>query len=195
MLIHPFQAYLAEKLGKLNRKNAAEVLKTGALNTPADYMSGLMETESILMKYFPQRQSEFDNSRQLLYRQMEKKTAEDIISNRKNAMKKINVLSSVLQVNFSRYSGFEVAGVFASPDGLTPEKLKAIVKEARAKKVKYIISNLTGDNDMTADIINKQLKVRKITLSSFPREEGTGSWFFNMYDYNMARIKDAFEAK
>jgi ABC-type Zn uptake system ZnuABC Zn-binding protein ZnuA len=194
-LIHPYQVYLAEKIKKINRDIAVETLEPGDLNTPQEYIDGLEKTESILLKYFPGRRAAFESRRKLAAEALREREAKESLFIKKNAAKRINVLCSVFQVDFAKYAGFDIAGVFDGPDSLNPARLKELVKKAKTAKVRFIISNLTGDNDTSADIINKQLKADKITLSCYPVEEGNGSWFFNDYNYNLSRIKAALGGK
>lgn len=189
ILIHPFQSYLAGKFRKLNKEAAVEIMKTAGLPEPHRYMEGQKEMAGILLKYFPGNEGKFNENIDAYVKEFYGRTSRDKV------VLKYPVLSSVLQKEFALSAGFLIAGLFGSPDSLTPERLKQLIMAAKEQKVRYIISNMTGDNDVSADIINNELKVRKIVLSGFPAQDTSRFWYFNLYNYNMARIKEALEGK
>lgn len=195
VIIHPYQKYLVEKIVKINKKAAIEVLDAKDLNAPAEYIDGLARTGAILEKYMPGQQAGIRERLGRMQKSMTELMAKDMLYVKKTAAKHIKILCSYYQADTATYAGFEIAGIFGGPDAMTPEKLKAIAVTAKKQGVKYIFSNLTGDHDTTADIINKQVKTVKIVLSSFPAEEGDGSWYLNLYDYNMGRIRSALGEK
>ncbi len=189
IILHPFQKYLADKILNINKDVRIIYLSASDLNAPEGYINGLNEILNFLLESFPEQKNRYFNNNQNVKLKIKSKLAADInlINEIKN--KKIRVLTSIHQKAFCEYLGFNIISTFAGPDSLKPQDAKNIIDKAKRVKVNYIISNLTGDNDISADILNKELKIKKITLMYFPAEEGDDSWFFNVYHYNIEQIK------
>jgi ABC-type Zn uptake system ZnuABC Zn-binding protein ZnuA len=194
-LMHPYQGYLEEKIVKINSEIMSEILANPDMNTPGGYITGLADIRKILIRYYPERKKEIEDNTGAAAKIIRKRMAADDFLIRKIKAKKIKVISSLHQGAFPDYMGFEVVARFGSPDSTKPEEIRQIVEKAKKEKVKYIISNITGDTDTTADIINKELNVKKIVLSCFPPEEGQGSWMLGLLDYNMNVIRSKLGIK
>jgi hypothetical protein len=105
--------------------------------------------------------------------------------------KKIKVLVSGYQEALAAYLGFDAVYVFGAPASLTPAAFSTAISKAKQKGASLIISNLTGDHDASADILNKGLKIKKTVLISFPGEAQGQSMFLNMWAYNLGQIRSA----
>jgi len=189
LIIHPFQKYLVDKIIKINKNLKIIYISSSDLNTPGGYISGLNEIYNFLIQIFPDKKEQYNKNMNNIISKIKEKIAEDTMLIKEIKDKKIKVISSIHQKAFCEYAGLTVLFTFAGPDSLQPQDLTNMIKTAKKEKVKFIISNLTGDNDISADIFNKELKVKKITLMYFPPEEGVDSYFFSLYSYNLEQIK------
>lgn len=189
IILHPFQKYLADKILNINKNIKIVYLMASDLNTPDGYINGLNEIQNFLSETFPDKKNQYLKNNEEIKLKIKSKVAGDILFINKIKNKKIKVLASIHQKAFCEYLGLEVLSVFSGPDSLKPKDAMSIIQKAKNNKVRYIISNLTGDNDITADILNKQLNVKKIVLIYFPAQEGVDTWFFNVYNYNIEQIK------
>lgn len=189
LILHPFQKYLTDKILKINKKTMVFYITSSNLNTPDGYINGLNEILNFLSKRFPDKKQHYLKNNQIIRLKIKAKMTENIKLINEIKDKKIKVLTSIHQKSFCEYLGLQVVATFSGPDSLKIQDASKIIKLAKNEKVRYIISNLTGDNDITADILNKELKIKKIILMYFPAEEGMDSYFFNVYNYNLEQIK------
>ncbi|MCX8094059.1 MAG: zinc ABC transporter substrate-binding protein [Candidatus Goldbacteria bacterium] len=189
IILHPFQKYLADKISNINKEIKIIYISSKDLNTPDGYINGLNEVLDFLLQTFPYKKEYYLKNNETIKLKIKSKIAPDMIYINEIKNKKIKVLSSIHHKAFCEYIGFYVIDVFAGPNSLKPQDTMNLIEKAKKEKVKYIISNLTGDNDITADILNKYLKVKKVVLMYFPTQEGADTWFFNLYNYNLEQIK------
>jgi len=189
LILHPFQKYLADKVSKINKDIMIVFISASDLNTPNGYMNGLNEILNFLLQRFPEKKDTYLKNNEAIKLKIKNKIAGDMFFLNEIKDKKIKVLTSMHQRAFCEYLGFDIVSVFAGPDSLKPQDATNIIKKAKKENVNYIISNITGDNDITAEILNKEIKIQKITFMYFPVERGEDSWFFNVYNYNLEQIK------
>jgi zinc transport system substrate-binding protein len=188
-MYHPFQSYLLEKVRKINPGITAQVIKSDPLTTPEGYFNGLAETESVLGAMYPKKLAQFDRNRQDVIDAIMQHVADENAYVNFARKEKFRAAVSVFQKDFIEYLGFTAVTVFASSSQLSAPQISAMVNGAKAQGAKYIISNLTGDNDTTAEIINRPLRLKKAVLVCFPGTGGDKSYFINLWDYNIARLK------
>ncbi len=193
IILHPFQKYLADKVLNINREIKVVYISSSDLNTPDGYINGLNEILNFLLEKFPYKKIQYIKNNEAIKLKIKNRVAGDIFFIDEIKNKKIKVLTSIHQKAFCEYIGLNVVSVFAGPDSLKPKDAINLIKLAKKEDVKHIISNLTGDNDITADILNKQMNVKKIVLMYFPSQEGEDSWFFNVYSYNLEQIKSEIQ--
>ncbi len=192
-IIHPYQKYLFKKIKKINKNIKLEIIKTPDLTIPENYFSALKEMEIILKKFYPKYLDTFERNR------IKKiKIIKDKISNDKKFLKiiknkKFKVISSKFQKKFSQWLGFEVVTTFGAPDNLTVKQIDKIIKIAKERNVSFIISNLAGDHNVTAKILNKSLNKRIIIFSNFPELKPNKSLFLNLWEYNLKELKNAIK--
>lgn len=189
LIIHPFQKYVADKIIKINKRIKIIYISSSDLNTPNGYITGLNEILNFLINVLPGKKAEYLKNTENKILKIKQRIAEDAMFIKQIKDKKIKVLSSGHQSGFCEYVGLNVVSVFWGPDTLKPKEAANLIQLAKKEKVKFIISNLTGDNDIAADILNKQLNIKKVVLMYFPAQEGMDSWFFNLYNYNLEQIK------
>ncbi len=190
VILHQFQQSYIEKIKKINKKVKLEIFSVEDLTIFSNYTYGLYEMKRILSKYYPGYEKQFDKN----LNEKRSKIAEKISADLKyinNVLKKkaYKVLCSKYQLNFVKWLGFDVVSTFDSPDKMLPADISEIIKVAKDKKVKFIISNLTGNHNETAKLFNQKLKVPVIVLSNFPQEKQDESLFFNLWEYNISEIK------
>jgi hypothetical protein len=190
-LAQPFIKPLADKLSGSNPKINVQYINTDDMQVPENYFRGLQETASILAKADgPKTQYYIENMNRSM-RMIREAVIDDSAYIMKLKSKKIKVLCSGYQAAFAAYMGFDVVSVFGGPSTLTPAAISELTAKAKKAGVALIISNLTGDHDASADVLNKELNVKKIVLVSFPGETAGQSLFLNLWAYNLAQIKAA----
>ncbi len=190
-MIHPFQKDLAEKALKTNPKLIIEYIKAPDMQVPENYFRGLQEAAFILAKNNGPRTQYYIENMNLKMRQVRETVINEAAYIMKLKDKKIKVLCSVFQQSFAEYLGFEVVGAFAGPETINAKGLSDLLAKAKASHAGLIISNMTGGHDETADVLNKQLKIKKAILISFPAELKGQPMFMSMWAYNMGQIKAA----
>ncbi|HRU39151.1 MAG TPA: hypothetical protein P5511_04680, partial [Candidatus Goldiibacteriota bacterium] len=120
-----------------------------------------------------------------------KEALKDFGLRKKISEKNIYAVSSSFHSAFGKNCGFKIAAEFAGPDSLNPEMLSGILRAAREKKASIIISNMTGNHGESADIINRQLRIKKIEMIVFPLEREGESGFFRVYRHNLRLALEA----
>lgn len=193
-IIQPFQKFLYEKIKKINKNIRLEIITTPDLTIPENYFTALKKMEDILIKNFP-------GSKEILKKNREKKiqTIRKELKKQKKMLdslrkKQFKVLTSRFQKSFSRWLGFNIIGTFGSPDNLTINQINSLIKKAQKEKVDYIISNLAGNHNITARILNKTLKKPIIVFSNFPECKSGRSYFLNLWEYNINELKKITES-
>lgn len=189
LIIHPFQKYIADKIVKINKRIKIIYVSSSNLNTPDGYITGLNEILNFLINFSPDNKAKYLKNAKNNILKIKQRIAKDAMFIEQIKTKNIKVLSSIHQKNFCEYLGLNVVSVFWGPDRLNPKEAANLIQLAKKEKVKYIISNLTGDTDISANILNKHLNIKKIILMYFPPQEGKESWYFNLYNYNLEQIK------
>lgn len=188
-LIQPFQLPLAEKALKINPKIEVEIIKAVDLTTPENYFRGLQETALALGKYFPGESGRFFSGINSKINEIRGAVIADTDFIQSIRKRNITVLSSLFQAATARYMGLDVVDTFGGPESLKPRDISRLISAAKAKGVSIIISNLTGTHDAAADILNKNLKIKKVVFIVFPAETEKRSMFLNLWDYNISQLK------
>lgn len=189
-IIQPFQMPLAEKARKINPNILIEIIKTSDMTIPENYFRGLQEAVSLLGKHFPAMTGQFISNSDSKINEIRNAVINDTEFIQSVRRKNIPVLASTFHVVTSRYLGLDVAGTFEGPESLTPGVMKELMAVAKAKKINLIISNLTGDFDVSAEILNKKLKIKKAVFIVFPAETKGRSMFMNLWEHNLSQLKN-----
>ena len=191
-LIHPYQKDLAEKASKINPRIKTVVITTPDLTIPENYFRGLQETAAVLCAQFPPKSGEIISSMNSAMSAIRERVIDDSAYLMKLRNRKIKVLSCGIQAEAAKYMGFVPVYVFGDVEKLRPKDISDAVAAGRKNGVSFIISNLTGSQDASADAINKGLKIKKITLSDFPGITAANtSLFLSLWEYNLSMIKAA----
>ena len=169
-IIQPFQQGIAEKTLKINPKLVIEIIKTPDMTIPENYFKGLQETEVILEKYFPAKAGQFSQSINSKINEIRMTVMADTDFLQRVRKMNIRVIASTFHIVTARYLGLDVAGTFEGPETLKPAGLSKLIATAKSRTVTLIISNLTGTHDLTAEILNKKLKLIKVVFKIFPTE-------------------------
>jgi len=188
-IIHPYQKYLFEKIKRINKDIKLGIIKTPDLTIPENYFSALKEMENILKKFYPEYSEVYEKNRIKKIRIIKNEIAQDEKFLESLKKRKFKVVSSKFQKNFSQWLGFEVVATFGSPDSLTMKQINSIIEIAKQKKINFIISNLAGNHNITAKILNKYLNKRIIIFSNFPELNTNKSLFLNLWHYNLSELK------
>jgi zinc transport system substrate-binding protein len=190
-IIHPYQKDLADRAAKINPAIKTVVIATDDLTIPENYFRGLQETAAALCTAFPPKSGEIINSMNANISAIRERVIDDSAYLMKLKAKKIKVVSCAFQAEGAKYLGFDVLYVFGDVEKLRPKDINDAVAAGR-RGASFIISNLTGTQDASADAINRGLRIKKIILSTFPGvSSGTDSLFLQLWEYNLSMIKAA----
>ena len=187
VILHPFQEYLLEKIKKINPDIKVKKLKARALTTPSGYFSGIEAVAGILAGFYPGKAGNFGKNAKKSIEQIARELKKDRKKVEMIAEKNYKVVCSGFQKDLCRFFGFEIIGVFGAPDSLSVKKAAGLA--AKTKKANLIVSNLTGTHDMTAKIINKEAKKKKVALANFPLKSGEGGMFLSVWRYNLEQLE------
>lgn len=188
-IIQPFQQGIAEKTLKINPKLIIEIIKTPDMTIPENYFKGLQEAAKVLGKYFPAKVGQFSQHLNSKINEIRMAVMADTDFLQRVRKMNIRVIASTFHVVTAQYLGFDVEGTFEGPETLKPASLSKLIATAKSKTVSLIISNLTGTHDLTADIINKKLKLPKAVFKVFPTEVTGNNMFLHLWSYNIKQLK------
>ncbi|PKL92040.1 MAG: hypothetical protein CVV21_04645 [Candidatus Goldiibacteriota bacterium HGW-Goldbacteria-1] len=189
IIIHPYQQALAQAIKKINKKARVEVLKASALTTPEGYFNGLSEMAALLNGNFPGNFEQYEKNRQAVVFSIMENVTDDQMYISCMRKKKVKAVVSAVQKDLAEYFGFVPVTLFGEAENLTANEIASIIKEGRNKSAAVILSNLNGSHDTSAEIINKELKVKKAVLLNFPGAYGDDSAFLALWRYNFNLIK------
>lgn len=190
IIVHPYQGVLAESVKKINKKAKVEILKSSALTTPEGYFNGLSEMAALLNGYYPGNFDEFEKNRQATVFLIMERVTDDQIYISCMRKKKVKAAVSGVQKDLAEYFGFVPVAVFGEAESLTALQISGIINGAKKGRAEVILSNLNGSHDTTADILNKELKLKKAVLLNFPGGSGDETAFLPLWKYNISLIKE-----
>lgn len=189
-VIQGFQASMVNNAKALNPNLVIEAVNVPDLNVPQNYATAMSSINGTLNSYFPEKMPEKVERYTARIGQIKELMLSENSYLSSLKAKKIKVLCSVVQKGFAEFCGFEIAGVFGDPERLSVSEAARLVKQGKESSIKFVISNLSSNHGSTAEMLNRELGTKTITLANFPSEDSK-DMFAALWEYNIAQIKAA----
>ncbi len=103
----------------------------------------------------------------------------------------VAILCNEQQVDFAKWCGFTIAGVYGRPEELSVAKVEELMALSKAQQARVVVDNLQSGDTMVSKSLARDIQAQHAVLSSFPGGfPDTETWEDTFLD-NVHRLVEA----
>ncbi|MFO7776431.1 MAG: zinc ABC transporter substrate-binding protein [Candidatus Hydrogenedentota bacterium] len=103
------------------------------------------------------------------------------------------VLCNEMQADFLEWAGFEIAGVYGTPEDLSVAAIERLLAQGEEAGALLVVDNLQSGDPGVGARLASELGAGHAVLSNFPRAVPETSTWEATFEYNIAQLTEALE--